>query len=164
MKFLLILLVGLCSEPKDCAIPEPIEQLLNQELPEIELVYKSALVEDWNQFLESDCPTIAKGDFNGDGMDDYAFITTNTNPEPYQLLVVQSKKGSYELAKIMDIGFGIYDGGLGFGIEICPKGKVHGISKEITLTNEGILFKKFESSSQVIYFDRGNYLKIWTGD
>ncbi|MEM6378340.1 MAG: hypothetical protein AAF705_09010, partial [Bacteroidota bacterium] len=128
------------------------------------IVNESELIEEWDFFLKTECPTLAKGDFNGDGLEDFAFIATSKNPEPYQLLIAQSKNESFDLVKVMDIGFGIYDVGLGFGIEKIPKNQIKGIDKEVRLKYDGILFKKFESSARIIYFDGNQYQEVWIGD
>ncbi len=149
----------------DCTVPEQIEEMIYMDLPGIKIVKESELMDKWLLYLKTDCPTIAKGNFNGDGKVDYAFLTTNDSEiEPYQLLVIQSVNSAYETIKLMDIGFGIYDGGLGFGIATYPIGRIEGISKNVTLKNEAILFTKFESSSQVIFFNGKNYEEIWIGD
>lgn len=164
MKNILCIVLGLYFQASVCQLPDSVKELLADKEMGSELVNKSELVKDWNSFLETECPTIAKGDFNGDGLSDFAIITTSKGAEPYQLLIAHSKKESFELIKIMDIGFGIYDAGLGFGIQKIQKNKINGIDKEVELNYDAILFKKFESSSKVIYFDGTQYQEIWTGD
>lgn len=137
MKIISTILLTLLFYTNYCQIPESVQHfLLNQE---VELVSKSKLIDDWTSFLSTECPTMTMGDFNGDGLDDYAFLATSKRPTtPYRLVVVQSNKELFELINIMDIGFGIYIGGLGFGMEKFPKKKVKGINNRVDLKHDGI--------------------------
>ena len=158
--FILVVLVHAQSLviAQDCNLPNEIRSVLALEKPISELVDKSDLVPNWNDFLDTSCPTIASGDFNGDDVTDYAILITDN---PYELVVAQSNKGSFEVYSLNKIGFGIYDGGLGWGIETWKKS----VSIDsIKLKNDGIYFEKFESSSSVYYWDQNQFKKIWLSD
>ncbi len=168
--FALILLYCVLSatdlfcQTSECSLPSDILDLVSKELPEVRPVSTSAIVEDWDQFLTTVCPTLISDDFNGDGIKDYVFIATSPKGNPYQLLAAQSKGQVFELTTLMDIGFGVYSRGLGFGLETYPKGSVDGISQSLELSYPGILLNKFESSTVLFYYDGDSYQKMYLGD
>ena len=58
--------MGFTNNMDSCSLPDSIEKLLVQQFQGIEIVLPSAIVDDWQDFLDSECPTVAKADFNGD--------------------------------------------------------------------------------------------------
>jgi|GEM_PF-4132356 len=165
MKYILIFLIGFIPvfDPNNCLVPNSVNDILKKN--EISIVDKSKLIRDWATYLTTACPTIVLGDFNGDGEEDYAIIGEGDNfSQPYGLFIIEFTEDGFKLIKIMDIGFGIYSGGLGFGMKIIERGKINGIHKTINIKNDAIFFTKFESSSKVIYYENGIYQEVWTGD
>ena len=156
------LLLVLCQF-HECELPDEVQRLIDTN--SIALIHKDSLVDDWTLFINSNCPTIAVGDFNGDGINDYGILArTSTEDKNYSFQIVQSNEDDYELIHIMDIGFGIYDGGLGFGIETVSAKRQEEEYEIPNAKHASIIFIKFESSSQLIYFDGKEYQTTWIGD
>lgn len=151
------------SPEMECELTDEATRILQLERPDELIVKTDQLIEDWNLFLSVKCPTIAKGDFNGDGTIDFAIlITANTsNLYPYELVVLQSSKASFEVISLDEIGFGIYVGGIGWGIDSFTE---RVLSDSLTLQFDGIYFEKFESSSLVYYWTLNGYEKFWLSD
>ena len=164
MTILTIIFFNYLTLTQTCQLTAVVEKTIKEQLPNSELVNKSKLIPNWTDFVDTDCPTIALGDFNGDSIDDYAILLTKEGRFEYQLVVVHSVGPGFELVHIMDIGFGVYDSGLGFGIEPYQPENVKGIEDQVNLKNVGILFTKFESSASIYYYKNGGYEKIWIAD
>ena len=161
MKLLLLFSISLFGNSAPCKLPREIEKIRSEQYLDSRVVNNSAITESWDMYLETDCPALAKGDFNGDGKDDYAFISSKKGPDPFVLIIAQSNEDSFDLIEVMDIGFGIYEESLGFGIQMYPKGEVRGANNTVSMKNDGLQFSLFEFSTAVFYLEDGTYHYIW---
>jgi hypothetical protein len=122
-------------------------------------------------------PNHVKADFNGDGINDNAWILINETENKYGLFIFLSKKaGGYERANLADyrketeklyMGIslmkpGKYKTACGKGYRDCGPDA----PKVIVLRNPGIDFFAFESGNSVFYWnpDKKEFMRIWLSD
>jgi len=122
-------------------------------------------------------PSHVKADFNGDGINDNAWILINETENKYGLFIFLSKKGSgYETVNLSEhrketdklyIGIslmrpGRYKTAFGKGYGDCGPND----PKVIVLRNPGIDFFAFESGNSVFYWNpnKKEFMRIWLSD
>ena len=145
----------------DCQVPDHILEVLNEARPGYEIISPSKIVNDWNDFISTDCPTVVIGEFSGDSLVDYALLIEKDN-EPFELVVIQSRDEQYRMNILMKMTAGVYDRGYGFGISKFDEPDL--ADGVIKLPNDAILYVKFESSSAVFYYRNKDFVKYWLGD
>ncbi|MEQ8714200.1 MAG: hypothetical protein RIC80_14360 [Cyclobacteriaceae bacterium] len=146
------------NQPDNCRLERQYRQALDSVKTGYEIVDASQLIPYWNDFLDTECPTVLEVELNGDEKSDYAVLIKN---ESYELVVILSTDNAYQVHTLLEIGFGVYDEGLGWGITRFADKRVN---EEVDLENDGIHFMKFESSASVYYWDGSRFNRVWLAD
>ncbi len=128
-------------------------------------------------FMNNRVPNHVKADFNGDGINDNAWILINESENKYGLFIFLSKKGGgYERASLAEyqketekLYMGISHMKPGKYKTACGKGYGNcgpNDPKVIVLRNPGINFFAFESGNSVFYWNPGKkgFTRIWLSD
>ncbi|MFA6013049.1 MAG: hypothetical protein WC799_23880 [Desulfobacteraceae bacterium] len=162
MKIILLLLIFFQSSDR-CQLPERLDLYLKRNAENWELINPNDLVTDWSNFMSKQkCPSLVTADFNGDGHIDYCGLFKKN--AKYKLMIIEGDGKSFSIKYNEDIEYGIYDGGLGVGIELENSGNVQGLRKQVYIRNAHIGVLKFESSKHIIYFDKGKYNELYVSD
>ena len=122
----------------------------------------------------------AEADFNGDGIQDKAYLLKSTRYNGQGLLVRMSLKENFKWIVLDEIKRekGIQKVGIDMGIDIvkpqrirtaCGKGYwecSEDEKPEITLKNPGIAYFHFEGAGSVFYWSQNKekFLRVWTSD
>lgn len=104
-------------------------------------------------------PYITKGDYNADGKEDMAAVVIDSTKTAYQIAIILSAD------KIMFWKEDVLDDA---AISTVPKSTIEGMdgekTKKIKLKVDGINVEYFEKASFVLYWDKGSFKRIQTGD
>ncbi len=104
-------------------------------------------------------PYITKGDYNADGKEDMAASVIDSTKTAYQIAIMLSAD------KIMFWKEDVLDDA---AISTVPKSTIEGMdgekTKKIKLKGDGINVEYFEKASFVLYWDKGSFKRIQTGD
>ena len=104
-------------------------------------------------------PYITKGDYNADGKEDMAAVVIDSTKTAYQIAIILSAD------KIMFWKEDVLDDA---AISTVPKSTIEGMdgekTKKIKLKGYGINVEYFEKASFVLYWDKGSFKRIQTGD
>lgn len=128
-------------------------------------------------FINNRVPNHVEADFNGDGINDNAWILVNEAENKYGLFIFLGKKGgSYKIIKLSEyqketdklyMGISLIEPGkhqtaCGKGYWDCAQDE----PKVLTLRNPGINFFKFESANSVFYWNsiKKEFKRIWLSD
>ena len=123
---------------------------------------------------------VANEDFNGDGLEDHAYIVKSTNFSGEALILNHSQNGDYkwEVLDIISWGGKYPDVGLSMGVDsvppgeyktACGKGYWECESDEVPLLKLGfpaISYFRFESAASFFYWDENSatFKRIWIND
>lgn len=150
------------SDSPNCDVPKEIITDINKNDKNQNLLLPIDLIDNWTDFIsEKICPTVVQGDFNGDTQNDFCILTRDQNVNIY---VYEKNEIGYHLVYSEMIAYGIYDKGVGLGIELLKPTVLYSDSISIEMKYEGVDFRKFESSSFTICKIGNEYQKIWGGD
>lgn len=148
-------------------LPDEIADYLGEAMKGYDIVAK----EDWlsEEYL-SNFPTSTRprynedifieGDFNGDGMDDFATFLVDTKGNVALYAFHQTSNGykKYRLQKEGKPEF------LGAGLEVEDPGFIYGGNKELGLEYNGIIYNIYEKTGTTFYYKSGRYRKVLTSD
>ena len=144
-------------------LPDKISDFLETKMSDYEIVPK----EKWlpKEYLEKFSLSLrplykddilVKGDFNGDGEDDFAtfLMDKKGSIKLYAFHKTSSGYKRYELQKEENNDF------LGVGLETEEPGFIYGGNKEVGLEYNGINYNIYEKTGTTFYFDSGRYREI----
>ena len=113
-------------------------------------------------------PWAITGDFNGDGIEDWAGLA-RSGENKLDLVTVVSSGGDYGHHLLTPLGSD--DDGIYFGVELEPPGKLEGFPLDdevpepsISIENTSIHLFYFEKSSVLYYFRDNEFHEFWTSD
>jgi hypothetical protein len=180
---ILLFIATLCFEvnAKESVLtyPQIVKKWAKQLLKEYRLPNKKDIKGYWLE-CERDkkiAPYWTSGDYNGDGLIDYAFFLLRKDNKGSNVFVLISNKNRYEVrtlrseSKLSFIKYGFYE-----GIESVPPGKyetAHGKKyfesddpDTISLNNSSINWYKCESANAFYYWDETNkaFKEVWMSD
>ncbi|MEM6963617.1 MAG: hypothetical protein AAF573_02555 [Bacteroidota bacterium] len=148
-------------------LPDEIADYLGEVMKGYDIVAK----EDWlsedylNSFPAATRPRynediFIEGDFNGDGLDDFATFLTDEEGNVALYAFHQTNNGykKYRLQKEGQPEF------LGAGLEVEDPGFIYGGNKELGLEYNGIIYNVYEKTGTTFYYKDGRYRKVLTDD
>jgi len=117
----------------------------------------------------------AEADFNGDGIQDKAYLLKSTKYNGQGLLVRLSLNKNFKWIVLDEIKRekGFPKDGIAMGIDIVKPQKIRAFSErpydegiEITLGNPGLAYFHFEGAGSVFYWDslQMKFLRVWISD
>lgn len=175
---LFVLLSSVTSaEAEQISYPKIVNKWAKGVLKEYRLPEKQDLKGHWLECAKAGKhpPYWTSGDYNGDGVEDCAFILINKKKSNYAVFALVSKKGKFKLHNVHVFKDSLYqDYGIGCvkpGIYQTANGKGYGIHDpnapdSVKIINESILWYLCESSSSFYYWDfkSESFKKVWISD
>jgi hypothetical protein len=104
-------------------------------------------------------PYIIKGDYNADGKSDMAAVVTDSTKSNYRIAILLGAD---------NIQLWEEDIMIDAALSSIPKSTIEGMdgekTKKVKLKGDGINVEYFEKASFVLYWDKGSFKRIQTGD
>jgi hypothetical protein len=155
--------------------------LASSDIPVAEgwrLPTKTEISGNWKAFAKQDHPAhLAQADFNGDGIQDVAYIAFSNDGQKWALFAnMSSTSGEFEIFKLDENGKNIPPQAMGIGIAkpgkyktACGKGYWNcepGEPTELVLHLPGIDYFHFESANSFIWWDSRSkkFVRTWMSD
>ncbi len=152
-------------------------QNLNETIPEILIKYVKIAIPNyhipdlsdfdkaWNLFYEDSLsiPYYIAGDFNGDGLTDYALLLMNNEKELFLGAFHRVNDVEFKFILIEDIG-NFINKIINVGLYVQKTGEIEGIGGRLILFYDAIILSIFEKSSKIYYWDKDNYTAFPLGD
>ena len=173
--FVLFLLPQACVGQD--AFPQALIATMKSARPDLQLVQPNEINLD---SCGADTKTAIQGDFNGDGLDDYAALFRSIVGETrvfeqgnspytrtlYEVLLVAFLSDESGLRHQVVNTSADYDLDFIAGLETQPREVIRefGGGAEVELTNEAILRYYCEKSATVFYWRDGAFHELWTAD
>lgn len=108
---------------------------------------------------EPDYPYIAVGDFNGDGLKDYAALVRHKGKPVYGIALINGDSTAQDRLTCWYEDIDIC------AVSLYPRGKLAGIDQPVVqMRGDGVNVEYFEKASFVIYWDGRTYTRTYTGD
>ncbi len=153
------------SNNKRIEIPEELLMFIKQKLPYYHIPNINEYIKEWSIFYNYNylqIPYFVKGDFNGDKYEDYALLLLDTLNQLSLFAFNKKIDSDYSEFYIKNIG---YNEKIDVGLNIYIKGeKLEGIDGKILLHRDAFIVNIFETSSQLYYWENGEYKEFWLSD
>jgi len=151
--------------------PEEMEIIIKKDCSDCRIVQLRDLYEDLQKYFQEKFPKshpgFLHGDFNGDGIMDYAilirFKSTKKTIEKF-IVLLGKENNSFNQINIDQWDDELYLNNLYLRIAKPGKIKEFDSSRIIKLNLTGIELKLFESASQIYYWDKGKFNIVQTED